>query len=253
MIPRVVATIEARMSSSRLPGKVLVDICGKPAIERQVDRMRGARRLDDIVLATTVSAADDDLVSWAEGAGVSYFRGSEEDVLGRVVGAQVAAEADVCVPVCGDCPLLDPAVVDMAVETFLESGCDFVTNSVPPGFPQGQDVQVVWFKVLSEIAETIDDSAVHEHTCLYLHEHPELYRTVAFGPPDGCRMPDQRLQLDYPEDRELIRAVFSAFLPGHGDHFGVAEIVEFLRNNRAIADLNRNCEERETRPESSLK
>lgn len=236
------------MGASRLPGKVLADVCGGPAIARQVERMRGAKRLDEIVLATTVNATDDVLATWAEAAGVRFFRGSEEDVLGRVVGAQAAASADICVPVCGDCPLIDPAVIDRAVAAFLAGDCDFVTNSIPPGYPQGQDVQVVRFETLCEIAATIADPAVHEHTCLYLHEHPEIYRTVTFAPTADCRMPEQRLQLDYPEDLALIRAVFAALRPVHGEAFGVAEILAFLRANPAVAALNRDREERAVRP-----
>ena len=235
------------MASSRLPGKVLADVCGEPAIARQIGRMRRAKRVDAIIVATTVNPADHALAAWAESEGVPYFRGSEEDVLARVVAAQSSAGADICVPVCGDCPLLDPAVIDRAVEAYLAGSCDFVTNSIPPGYPQGQDIQVVRLDVLKAISETVDDPAVHEHTCLYLHEHPELYRTHRLSPEDACRLPEQRLQLDYPEDLALIRAVFEALLPVHGEGFGITDILAFLRDNPNIAALNRDCVEREAR------
>ena len=236
------------MASSRLPGKVLTDVCGKPAIARQIRRMQRAKQLDAIILATTVNPTDDALAAWAESEGVPYFRGSEDDVLARVVAAQSSAGADISVPVCGDCPLLDPAVIDRAVEAYRTGSCDFVTNSIPPGYPQGQDIQVVRFDLLKTICETVDDPAVHEHTCLYLHENPDLYRTHRLSPDAACRMPEQRLQLDYPEDLALIRTVFEALLPVQGESFGVADILAYLRANPSVAALNRDCEEREARP-----
>src|SRR2546422_5615394 len=141
-MPRVVASIEARMRSSRLPGKVLADIGGTPAIARLMTRLRRARLVDGIVLATTTHASDDPLVAWATASGVDLFRGSEDDVLLRVVEAHRMMRSDVIVEVTGDCPLLDPEVIDLGVETFLANDCDVVTNVITSSFPQGVDVQV---------------------------------------------------------------------------------------------------------------
>ena len=128
-IPKVVASIEARMGSSRLPGKVLKDIGGQPALTRLLRRLRHCKRLDSIILATTTSPKDDVLVAWAQKEDVSYYRGSEDDVLNRVVTAQQAADSDIVVEICGDCVLIDPSLVDMAIWTFLENRRQFVCQS----------------------------------------------------------------------------------------------------------------------------
>src|SRR6266851_10076426 len=134
--PRIVASIEARMRSSRLPGKVLADINGVPALTRLVRRLRRCHLLDDVVLATTVNTADGALVEWAEANGVAAYRGSEEDVLARVVEAHRQMGSDVVVEVTGDCTLLDPEIIDLGVATYLANRCDVVTNVRNPSFPQ---------------------------------------------------------------------------------------------------------------------
>jgi spore coat polysaccharide biosynthesis protein SpsF len=126
--PRVVVSIEARMGSSRLPGKVLMDLCGKPVIGWLVDRLRECRTVDEIVLATSTGKGDDVLAKWCTDNGVRCFRGSEDDVLKRVVDAHREAKTDVIVEITGDCPLTDPDVVDLGVETFLSNECDYLTN-----------------------------------------------------------------------------------------------------------------------------
>ncbi|MBI2585040.1 MAG: NTP transferase domain-containing protein [Rhodospirillales bacterium] len=162
---KVVASIEARMGSTRLPGKVLMDVAGAPALTRLVCRLRRAKRIDGIVLATTVNARDDALVEWSSRENVPCFRGSEDDVLARVVGAQRMMGADVVVEVCGDMPLLDPAVIDMGVVAFTEGDCDVVTTTRKRSFPDGVDAQVFRLKDLEEVAETVFDPAVREPRC----------------------------------------------------------------------------------------
>ncbi len=243
-MPRVVASIEARMSSSRLPGKVLADIGGAPALTRLLRRLRRAARVDDVVLATSTSPADDVLASWAEAEQVAAFRGSEDDVLGRVVGAHEAMESEVIVEVCGDMPLIDPEVVDMAVETFLANECDVVTATVHPSFPQGTEPQVFRYADLAEVAAKIADAAVREHVSLYFYEHPEFYRILHLAAPPRWQMPEQRLQLDYREDLRLIRAIYARLEPLHGDAFGLEEIVALLRVHPALQAINAGCVER---------
>jgi spore coat polysaccharide biosynthesis protein SpsF len=244
---RVVASIEARMGSSRLPGKALADIGGVPALGRVVRRLRRCRRLDGIVLATSTSRSDDVLEQWARANEVALFRGSEDDVLARVVGAQRAANSDLVVEITGDCPLLDPGLIDLGVETFFANDCDVVTNGRVPSYPQGADVQVYRLSDLAEVADTIEDSAVREHVSLYFYEHPEKYRIIHLIAPFDCRDPDRRLQLDYPEDLEFIRAVYARLEPRHGDAFGVREILALLEAEPALRALNEHCMEKPVR------
>lgn len=244
---KIVASVEARMGSSRMPGKVLMDVFGKPAIQHLFDRLRAAEMLDDMVLATTTSPADDALEAWAYRYGVHVFRGSEEDVLDRVVRAQAMMEADIIVEVTGDCPLLDPAVVDLGVETFLANDCDVVTNVRLPSYPEGVDVQVFYFDALKKMADTIDDAAVREHVSLYFYENPKIYRVINLVAPKVWRMPGQRLQLDYLEDLELIRTLYARLEPRLGPLFGLTDLVALLNKEPSLRDINAHCEEKPVR------
>lgn len=244
---RVVASIEARMGSSRLPGKVLMDIGGLTALDRLIHRLRACRRLDDIVLATSTGAGDDVLAQWATSAGVAVHRGSEDDVLQRVVDAQRAMNSDVVVEVTGDCPLLDPEVIDLGIETFFANDCDVVTNARVPSYPQGADVQVFRTADLAKVAATIDDPAVREHVSLYFYENPQLYRVIHLIAPTTAQSPDLRLQLDYAEDLAFIRAVYERLEPRFGATFGVTRILELLREEPALATINAHCEEKPVR------
>lgn len=244
---RVVASIEARMGSSRLPGKVLANINGVPALTRLIRRLQQCRTLDDIILATSTSAADDVLEQWAVANGIRVFRGSENDVLARVVGAQRAARSDIAVEVTGDCPLLDPDVIDLGVETFFANECDVVTNGRIPSYPQGADVQVYRLLDLAEVAASIDDPAVREHVSLYFYENPQRYRTIHLIAPRTWCAPEQRLQLDYPEDLELIRAVYARLEPQFGDAFRVPQILSLLSSEPALAAINAHCVEKAVR------
>ncbi|MGE0254654.1 MAG: NTP transferase domain-containing protein [Alphaproteobacteria bacterium] len=245
---RVVASIEARMGASRLPGKVLADIGGVPALGRLVRRLRRARRVDDIVLATTVDAADDPIVEWARSEALAVHRGSVDDVLGRVVGAHRDMASEVIVELCGDTPLLDPQVIDLAVGRFAGGGCDVVSTTWRPSYPQGIDAQVFRRDALEQVAATVDDPAVREHVSLYFYEHPERYRIVHLEAPPPLRLPDQRLQMDWPEDLALIREIYARLAPRHGDAFGTAEIVALLRDEPALATLNAGRHEKAARP-----
>ena len=247
MMSRVVASIEARMGSSRLPGKVLMDVGGVPAIERVVRRLALCRRIHDVVLATTTSAADDALDAWARSRGLAVYRGSEDDVLDRVVRAQRSMRSDIAVEVTGDCTLLDPEVIDLGVDTFFANTCDVVTNARVPSWPQGADVQVFRLDDLAHVAATVDDPAVREHVSLYFYENPDRYRIIHLLAPASLQAPEQRLQLDYPEDLRFIREVYRRLEPEYGDRFGVREILELLRRNADIARLNASCIEKAVR------
>lgn len=235
------------MASSRLPGKILSDINGAPSLTRLVRRLRRCRRLDGIVLATTTSSSDDATQAWAEAEGVACYRGSVDDVLERVVEAQRSMESEIVVEVCGDMPLLDPGIIDMAIESFLINDCDVVSNTWKLTFPQGVDAQVFRLGALEEVARACDDAAVREHVSLYFYEHPERYRILNLVAPPRWRAPELRFQLDYAEDQTFINRVYALLEPEHGDDFGIEEILALLRRQPALAEINRHCEERKPR------
>jgi spore coat polysaccharide biosynthesis protein SpsF len=244
-VTRVVCTIEARMTSSRLPGKVLLPAVGKPLLELMIERLRRARRLDAIVIATTEEASSGPIVELAERLGVGCFRGSEDDVLGRVLGAAQAYEADLIVETTGDCPLIDPATVDLIVERFLDGGVDYCSNTLERTDPRGLDAQAFSAAVLAEVAELTDDPADREHVSLYIYEHPERYRlrSVVSERPETAEL---RLTVDTEDDYELIRTVFERLYPSDPS-FGLDAILALLEAEPELAWLNRHIQQKPAR------
>ena len=246
--PRVVASIEARMGSSRLPGKVLADIGGQPALLRLVRRLQRSELLDAIVVATSISDADDVLAAWCEENQIACFRGSEDDVLHRVVEAHRFMDTDLVVEITGDCPLTDPAIVDLGVETFLAHDVDIVSNCGPTlTWPMGQYVQVFPFVLLEEIDKLTADVAIHEHVSLYFYENLDRYRLIELIALKYWQAPLWRMQLDYPEDLIFLCEIYKRLEPLHGEYFGIDEVVKLLRREPELLKLNKHCEEKAAR------
>ena len=235
---KIVATIEARMTSSRLPGKVLLPVNGRPLLEHLVRRLRAAASLTDIVLATTVNSTDDVLVSFAREIGIQCFRGSEEDVMGRVVGAAAAADADLVVEITGDCPLIDPSIVETVIRTFRANDAAYVSNAHVRSFPDGMDVQVFRRATLERSAAMTREPLDREHVTLHIRSHPELFRAVHVVAPPELHWPELGLTLDEPGDYELIRRIIEHLEPVN-PLFGCGEVLRLLRDNRSWLELNR--------------
>ncbi len=231
------------MGSSRLPGKMMADIAGRPTLARVFDRLEQAASLDGIVLATSTAPGDEILAELAEAEGVASFRGSEDDVLGRVVDAHSMMGTETIVQVCGDCPLLDPDIVDQAVELFRANECDIVATGAKQSYPQGTEVSVFSFASLSEIAAATDDPAHREHVTLGFHERPDRYRVLHLVAPKSLQAPELRLQLDYREDLDLIRRIYASLEPKLGSRFRTPDILRLIDANPKLAEINRNCEE----------
>jgi spore coat polysaccharide biosynthesis protein SpsF len=226
--PRLCATIEARMTSTRLPGKVLMEAVGKPMLELMIERLRRVPRLDGIIIATTTNATDDPVVALAERLGVMCFRGSEHDVLARVLEAARSHDVDVIVETTGDCPLIDPALVTDVIDAYFTSGADYISNALAPRtFPVGMDTQVFSTDILADVASRTDDPEDHEHVSLFIYNNPDIYRVEAVRAPDELHAPNLRLTLDTPEDLKLIRDVFDRLYP-LDPCFGLAEILALL-------------------------
>lgn len=241
-----VATIEARMTSSRLPGKMILPLAGEPVLGVLIDRLKRVPELDRIVLATTTNAADDMLEEIALKRGVCVFRGSEDDVLGRVRGALDSAAADVCVEITGDCPLVDPAIVSTLVREFHASrrSHSYVGNTTGPelGSPHGLDVQVFEADALREIDAAVDDPAAREHVSLPFYEGPGVQRWrprfISLFPSDLCR--SVWVSLDHREDYDLISAVHEELFPSdpaYGAHAIIAACQSRPEMTRACLDL----------------
>jgi spore coat polysaccharide biosynthesis protein SpsF len=211
---------------------------GIPAIERLTRRLQASSLLDGIVLATTTNPLDDALVSWAKSFGLPVFRGSEDDVLLRVVEAQRFMGSDIVVEITGDATLTDPAVVDIALRTFMQNECDVVSTSARRSYPLGIDAQVFRLKDLEWVADNIPDLAVREHVSLYFYENPSKYRVINLAAPENAHRPHYRLVLDYPQDLEALSAVCRQLEPHIGVGFSVSDIVRVLDKNPEIVALN---------------
>ena len=246
-MPRVVASIEARMGSSRLPGKSLMDICGEPAMTRLLRRLRLCATLDDIVLATTVAVADDELEKWADFHGVPCYRGSEEDVLGRVVGAQRKLSSDVIVEINGDTILLDPDIIDLGVMTYLYNDCDVVSNTWKSSFPDGIDVQVFGLPQLEAVERTVSDPAIREHVSLYFYENPNKFILKNIEADDLVNRPELRLTVDTEEDFQFISSICKRLLSeGIYPEFDVKDIIRIVDEYK-ISVINKNIKSKQIR------
>jgi spore coat polysaccharide biosynthesis protein SpsF len=244
--PRIVCIVEARFASTRLPGKVLLPIVGKPMLALMIERLQRARTIDEIVIATSANPADDAIALLATDMGAHVFRGSEEDVLDRVVKAAQSRNADIIVETTGDCPLIDPGIVDKVVGDFLMGGADFVSNVLPHTTPRGTDVRVFWAKDLAEINVRSQDPADHEHVSLHFWEHPERYRcrNVETDLPEAAA--HLRLTVDESADLELVREVYQRLYPSN-PAFTLADVLQLLDQQPGLAAINRHTPQKAVR------
>ena len=232
-----VATIEARMNSKRLPGKVLADIVGTPALGVMVERLKEVPELDGIVIATTTNGIDDAVEALAHRLGVGCWRGNEDDVLQRVLDAATHYGANVIVELTGDCPLIDPAIISTVIERYRSAGVDYVSNTLERTYPIGMDTQVFATRVLADVAGRTMQSEDREHVSLYIYRHPELYSLENVSAPVEYKRPKLRLTLDTAEDLEVIRAVHGALRVSRAG-YSLSDMLAFLDDRPHIAAIN---------------
>jgi len=235
---KVVATVESRMASSRLPGKNARPVLGRPMMARLLERLRRAETVDTVCVATTTEPADDELERIAHEAGADVFRGSTDDVLGRVLGALQACGGDLLVEITGDCPLVDPRIVDAAVARYASGGYDYVANILDElTFPIGFDVQVYSAALLSEIAGLTTDPGDRVDVTPFIYRNPQRYRLLNLRAPAELDRPGYRLCVDYPEDFEVLTEIFGA-LHRDGEVFSARDVVAFLDRRPDLARHN---------------
>jgi spore coat polysaccharide biosynthesis protein SpsF len=233
---RVVATIEARMSASRLPGKVMLPLAGAPLLERLIERLRRSRKVDEVVVATTIEAPDAAIVDLCHRINCRVYRGPVEDITQRLLGA--AAGADIVVQVTGDCPLIDPLHVDETVRLLCESKADYASNGLQVStFPLGLDVRCFTAEALRRSAELSCDPTDRIHGSYFIYRNPDLFRLVGWKAPDDLHWPELRLTVDEPADYELVRRVFEALYPANSS-FSAVDVVKLLRQRPEWVLLN---------------
>lgn len=238
---KLLVVVQARTGSSRLPGKVLLPLAGKPLLARMLERVRAARTAFDLTVAATAGAADDPVEALCRTEGVRCFRGHPTDLLDRHYRAALEAGADAVAKIPSDCPLIDPAAIDRVLGFFLErrGEFDYVGNLHPPSWPDGNDVEVMPLEAL----ETAWREAVHplerEHTTPFLWDQPGRFRTanVAWETGLDCSA-SHRWTVDYPEDYAFAGAVYRELHREGGPVFGAGEILALLARRPDIAALN---------------
>lgn len=226
------------MTSSRLPGKVMLESIGKPMLHLMTDRLTELKNVDEVVIATTVNETDNPIVELAGRLGIKCFRGSEEDVLARVLGAAEENKADVIVELTGDCPLIDPSIVDQVVDLYLKGECDYATNCLVQSFPLGMETEVFstdLLRIADREGKTPED---REHVSWFFVRNPQRFRLENIEAPQELTWPDLRLTLDEKADYMVIDAVFKQFADRYAS-VTCLEIIDFLRENPQIQDLSK--------------
>jgi spore coat polysaccharide biosynthesis protein SpsF len=237
---KTVAIIQARMGSTRLPGKVLRPLCGKTILAHVIDRVRASEAIDAIVVATTDRPADDTLAALVPTLGVTLFRGSEDDVLSRYYGAARAAQADTVIRITADCPLFDGGVLRVMLNEFTSrrahgQALDYLSNTLARTYPRGLDAEIFDFATLERTQREAAQAFEREHVTPYIYGHPERFALANHvGVPDLSQL---RWTLDTDEDWRLIEAIYTAlYRPDR--LFGTNDILALLDRQPSLVALN---------------
>ena len=231
----VLAIIQARFNSSRLPGKVLLDLEGRTVLERVVERVARASRVDEVVVATSTAEHDELIAELCARKGIKVFRGSLDDVLDRFYQCARSLRPDTVVRITADCPMIDPAVIDMVIEAHMRNGAVYTANILKETFPDGEDVEVFSFTALERAWKAAKLQSEREHVTPYIRKNPDLFKQHNVECPRDLSA--QRWTLDNEEDLALIKAVYAA-LYTKSPFFGLEEIARFLHSRPEVGELN---------------
>jgi spore coat polysaccharide biosynthesis protein SpsF len=232
---KVVAIVQARMGSTRLPGKVLKDLAGETMLARVVGRLRCANRINELLVATTDHPGDGVIVDECQKLSVRVSRGDQEDVLDRYFKAAEFASADVVVRITSDCPLIDPEITDKTIQAFLDKAPDYAANTLVRTYPRGLDTEVISMNALAQAWQQAHNPYEREHVTPYIIEHPGLFKLLSVtGDRDYSA---HRWTVDTPEDLEFAKAVY-ARLRSDGK-FSWRAVIDLLDREPELLELNR--------------
>lgn len=231
----VIAVLQARMSSSRLPGKVLLQVCGKPLLQHQIERVRRCAAIDQLIVATSSDSSDDLIEILGRSIQVPVYRGSREDVLDRFVSASRPYRCELVVRLTGDCPLVDPAIVDRVVQTTIDGGFDYVSSALHPSFPDGLDAECLRFETLEQAWREAALPSEREHVTSFVYARPGRFR---LGEVRNDRdLSSLRWTVDEPRDFVFVSQVYERLYPGKPD-FSMEDVLQLLDNEPALSLLN---------------
>lgn len=233
---KIVAIIQARMGSTRLPGKVLMDIEGETVLSRVLRRLCRATLINDLLVATSDLPADDVIVDECRRCSVQVSRGDQDDVLDRYYHAAQMAKADIVVRITSDCPLIDPEITDKTIRAFLESGVDYASNGLRRTYPRGLDTEAMTFDALAKAWRQAQKPYEREHVTPYIYEHPDVFKLLAVTGDEDYS--DHRWTLDTPEDLEFIRSVYG-HMKERGS-FSWRDVLNVLKEYPELVLINRS-------------
>ena len=232
---KVIAIIQARMGSTRFPNKVMRSICGTPMIGLLLERLAKAKRIDQIVLATSEDPRNDPLAKYVRELGYAVYQGSEDDVLDRYYQVAKEAGADTVVRITGDCPLIDPVLVDAVIDSLLNSGVDYATNTSPPTYPDGLDTEVFSFRALEIAWHQAREPRQREHVTPYIRESKQFTHS---NYPNDSDLSGERWTVDEPEDLDVVQGVFEHFHPRRD--FAWSEVLALSNERQELFMANRH-------------
>lgn len=241
---KTIIIVQARMTSTRLPGKVLKEVRGKSLLEYQIERLRQVRLADEIVIATTTNDADQPIIELCERLGAAYYRGPEEDVLSRYYEAATHFGANVVVRVTSDCPLIDPGVMDEVIGLYINNRdkYDYVSNTLERTYPRGLDTEVFSMAALKKAYNEAREQPEREHVTLFIYRRPEQFRLANSS--SAIDYSHHRWTVDTPEDFELIKRIFLGLYPVNS-RFTWLEILDLLNENPEWVEINAGVKQKE--------
>ncbi len=231
----ILAILQARSTSTRLPQKVLQPVLGTPMLMRQIERVQRAKNIDNLLVATSMDATDDAIERLCVEGNVFCFRGSLDDVLDRFYRAAQQFSPDQIVRLTGDCPLSDPGLIDDVIEFHVSGGYDYVSSALEPTFPDGLDVEVFRFSCLEEAWREAELPSQREHVTLFINGQPNRYKIGSFR--NDTDLSHLRWTVDEPVDFELISKIYEALYPSK-PAFTMRDILELLDSNPELKDIN---------------
>lgn len=240
---KVAAIIQARMGSTRLPGKILKTVNGKTLLEYQIERVRRAKLIDEIIIATTTKDSDDPIVQLCQQLSIPYYRGSEDDVLSRYYEAAIKNNVQVIVRLTSDCPIIDPEIIDETIRVYIDNKnkVDYVSNTLERTFPRGLDTEVFTFDVLKQAHETSKEKIYREHVTSFIYGNPDTFTLKNVSSPNDYS--EHRWTVDTEEDFILIKNILQALYPVDKE-FKLEDIIKMLNENPEWKEINSHIEQK---------
>jgi spore coat polysaccharide biosynthesis protein SpsF len=233
----MIAMIQARMTSTRLPGKILCPMLGRPMLSWMIERVKAAKNIDAVVLLTSTDISDDPVADFCREEKVDCYRGSLDDVLDRYYQAACLYKSDHIIRLTGDCPLIDPRIIDEMVDFYESHQYEYIANSAPPPgtFPDGMDVEICSFQALERAWREADKPSQREHVTFYFWQNPDKFCTFRYDRKEDFSA--VRLTVDYPEDFNMVNEIYTRLYP-QNPLFSMDDILTLLKEHPALRDIN---------------